>query len=64
MFRCHSAAKINLKPFLLLFFSSFPKGPRYRRPKEKKEKGEEDEKRPRTAFSNEQLTRLKVYLRV
>ncbi|CRL00011.1 CLUMA_CG013301, isoform A [Clunio marinus] len=33
-------------------------GPRYRRPKEKKEKGD-DEKRPRTAFSNEQLTRLK-----
>ncbi|XP_070509628.1 homeobox protein engrailed-2-B-like [Chironomus tepperi] len=34
-------------------------GPRYRRPKEKKEKGTDDEKRPRTAFSNEQLLRLK-----
>ncbi|KAG5678275.1 hypothetical protein PVAND_007964 [Polypedilum vanderplanki] len=34
-------------------------GPRYRRPKEKKEKGADDEKRPRTAFSNEQLARLK-----
>lgn len=34
-------------------------GPRYRRPKEKKEKSE-DEKRPRTAFSNDQLQRLKV----
>lgn len=35
-------------------------GPRYRRPKEKKEKGDNDDKRPRTAFSNEQLSRLKV----
>lgn len=43
--------------FLLCSF----KGPRYRRPKEKKEKGD-DEKRPRTAFSNEQLARLKVHI--
>lgn len=35
-------------------------GPRYRRPKQTKEKSEADEKRPRTAFSNEQLARLKV----
>ncbi|CAO1336752.1 unnamed protein product [Diamesa tonsa] len=41
-------------------YSSRPSsGPRYRRPKEKKEKGDNDDKRPRTAFSNEQLGRLK-----
>lgn len=35
-------------------------GPRYRKPKTPKVKGENDEKRPRTAFSSEQLARLKV----
>lgn len=45
----------NSKNFFVLIT-----GPRYRRPKEKKEKGGDDEKRPRTAFSNEQLIRLKV----
>lgn len=45
--------------FSLAFFSPFAHiGPRYRRPKVKKDK--DDEKRPRTAFSNEQLNRLKV----
>ncbi|XP_052892511.1 segmentation polarity homeobox protein engrailed [Anopheles moucheti] len=34
-------------------------GPRYRRTKQPKEKGESEEKRPRTAFSNAQLQRLK-----
>uniref|UniRef100_A0A182P4T6 Homeobox protein engrailed-like n=1 Tax=Anopheles epiroticus TaxID=199890 RepID=A0A182P4T6_9DIPT len=34
-------------------------GPRYRRTKQPKEKGENEEKRPRTAFSNAQLQRLK-----
>ncbi|XP_031636951.1 segmentation polarity homeobox protein engrailed-like [Contarinia nasturtii] len=34
-------------------------GPRYRKPKVPKVKGENDEKRPRTAFSSEQLARLK-----
>jgi hypothetical protein len=49
------------KENILKFSSFYPfKGPRYRRPKEKKEKTESDEKRPRTAFSNEQLLRLKV----
>lgn len=53
-------------PFLNYFFLisiSKSSGPRYRRPKEKKEKGDE-EKRPRTAFSNEQLGRLKVYIHI
>jgi hypothetical protein len=49
----HSSEKNSSILFLTLT------GPRYRRPKEKKEKGD-DEKRPRTAFSNEQLARLKV----
>lgn len=44
----------------ICFLFPFTKGPRYRRPKEKKDKSAEDEKRPRTAFSNEQLNRLKV----
>lgn len=35
-------------------------GPRYRKPKVPKVKGDSDEKRPRTAFSSEQLARLKV----
>lgn len=35
-------------------------GPRYRKPKTPKVKGDNDEKRPRTAFSSEQLARLKV----
>lgn len=35
-------------------------GPRYRKPKTPKAKGENEEKRPRTAFSSEQLARLKV----
>ncbi|XP_055839005.1 segmentation polarity homeobox protein engrailed-like [Episyrphus balteatus] len=34
-------------------------GPRYRRPKKPKDKTQVDEKRPRTAFSGEQLARLK-----
>ncbi|XP_040169642.1 segmentation polarity homeobox protein engrailed isoform X1 [Anopheles arabiensis] len=34
-------------------------GPRYRRTKQPKEKGDSEEKRPRTAFSNAQLQRLK-----
>ncbi|XP_050077412.1 segmentation polarity homeobox protein engrailed [Anopheles maculipalpis] len=34
-------------------------GPRYRRTKQPKEKGDNEEKRPRTAFSNAQLQRLK-----
>lgn len=37
-------------------------GPRYRKPKTPKVKGESDEKRPRTAFSTEQLARLKVII--
>lgn len=35
-------------------------GPRYRKPKTPKVKNDNDEKRPRTAFSSEQLARLKV----
>lgn len=35
-------------------------GPRYRRPKKEKPKDVPEEKRPRTAFSTEQLARLKV----
>lgn len=35
-------------------------GPRYRKPKQPKVKGDSEEKRPRTAFSMDQLARLKV----
>jgi len=38
-------------------------GPRYRRPKQPKDKTN-DEKRPRTAFSSEQLARLKVSITI
>lgn len=49
----------SVPSFLAFFFLPFAHiGPRYRRPKVKKDK--DDEKRPRTAFSNEQLNRLKV----
>lgn len=42
-------------------FSCLISGPRYRRPKKEKPKdAPPDEKRPRTAFSTEQLARLKV----
>lgn len=44
--------------YFFVFF--FLIGPRYRKPKQPKVKGENDEKRPRTAFSMEQLARLKV----
>lgn len=47
--------------FLLLSSSSVCfTGPRYRKPKVPKVKGESEEKRPRTAFSMDQLARLKV----
>lgn len=42
-----------------MFLSNFI-GPRYRKPKVPKVKGESEEKRPRTAFSMDQLARLKV----
>lgn len=45
------------------FFSLLiPLGPRYRKPKTPKVKGDSEEKRPRTAFSSEQLARLKVFI--
>lgn len=46
--------EINLFLFILVT------GPRYRKPKVPKVKGESEEKRPRTAFSMDQLARLKV----
>lgn len=46
---------------VLFNFFFFGIGPRYRRPKKEKPKdAPPDEKRPRTAFSSEQLARLKV----
>ena len=45
--------------FSFTFNLYFIAGPRYRRPKQPKDKTN-DEKRPRTAFSSEQLVRLKV----
>jgi len=50
--------QIELTYFLCSLFWYIP-GPRYRRPKQPKDKTN-DEKRPRTAFSSEQLARLKV----
>lgn len=51
---------MQIPPRLTCIFSFIPiAGPRYRRPKQPKDKTN-DEKRPRTAFSSEQLARLKV----
>lgn len=45
----------------LMFNSVLSAGPRYRKPKVPKDKTQiADEKRPRTAFSSDQLARLKV----
>lgn len=53
---CGAFMQIELTYFSCFYFIP---GPRYRRPKQPKDKTN-DEKRPRTAFSSEQLARLKV----
>lgn len=51
----------QLHIYVNLFLFYIFLGPRYRRPKKEKPKdAPPDEKRPRTAFSSEQLARLKV----